>query len=352
MKKRFIFAVISIVIFFGAIEIILRALDVGEDYVRSPHMQTRTIRFQMRSGICLPDKDLLWRLKPEAPGINSQGFRSDGDFTPDKKAGAVRIAVLGDSCSFGWGIKRYNNTYSSLLERRLNELFDSPFQVYNFSVPGYSSYQILKLLEKNVLPYRPDIVIISTAWNDHWPATYFTDSQQRVEGPLEEWLKSQLRRSKFYRVHEGMIRGLMERRMEQKVEKRGAAPLLRVPEEEFVSNISEICRVCRENGIRPLFLSAPFYEASTFYGFGDAETHIRYRRLLRERVAGEDGAAFVELLGGINSDLRYFQPDGIHPNEAGHERIAAEITAALKDKLPSLFGKSDRMHHGVHGEDI
>lgn len=99
--------------------------------------------------------------------INSAGFR-DRDHTKDKPSTATRLAVLGDSIAFGWGVDeeaRFGNVLQDILERDL-ATSSSAIECLNFAVPGYNSVMECALLESSVWAYRPDVVIVNLVTND------------------------------------------------------------------------------------------------------------------------------------------------------------------------------------------
>jgi hypothetical protein len=63
--------------------------------------------------------------------IDSRGFRSTGRSAPE---GAVRIALLGDSCTFGWGVGTVD-TFAAQLEGDLRGR-GMPTAVLNAAFPG------------------------------------------------------------------------------------------------------------------------------------------------------------------------------------------------------------------------
>ncbi|AXA35978.1 MAG: hypothetical protein D6691_06420 [Candidatus Hydrogenedentota bacterium] len=99
--------------------------------------------------------------------INSGGFR-DREWAVEKSPSTVRIAILGDSVAFGWGVpveKRYSNVLEQLLTH------DPPttgvaYECLNFAVPGYNTVQELATLREVVLRYSPDVVIVNLVDND------------------------------------------------------------------------------------------------------------------------------------------------------------------------------------------
>lgn len=100
---------------------------------------------------------------------NSQGYRWPRDYALES-AGATRIAVLGDSYTFGWGV-RVEDTLGVSLERALADSSrrDSPVEVLNFAVPGYNSQQQRLCFEQVVRAYRPQIVVVVMVFNDNEP---------------------------------------------------------------------------------------------------------------------------------------------------------------------------------------
>ena len=99
--------------------------------------------------------------------INSAGFR-DPERTTRKPANTWRMAALGDSILFGWGVPE-ETRFTNLLEKFLNETGDGTrFEVLNFGVPGYNTVTEEELLRSVAAPYAPDAVLLSFCLeNDH-----------------------------------------------------------------------------------------------------------------------------------------------------------------------------------------
>ncbi|MBP7216416.1 MAG: SGNH/GDSL hydrolase family protein [Candidatus Omnitrophica bacterium] len=92
-------------------------------------------------------------------------------FSLDKPAGVYRIAVVGDSISFGWMVNE-RDSFPRVLERMLNKPGGKKFEVINFSVPGYNITQELELVKTKVLQFHPDMVILSFCGNDDHLSSY------------------------------------------------------------------------------------------------------------------------------------------------------------------------------------
>ncbi len=108
----------------------------------------------------------VWRI-----ALNDDGFRS-GPITRDKRAGALRIACIGDSWTFGMNVNQ-DATYPSRLEAILKQRQPrADLDIMNFGVLGYSSFQGLELLKRRVLDLKPDVVLIGFGMNDSEVAGY------------------------------------------------------------------------------------------------------------------------------------------------------------------------------------
>jgi hypothetical protein len=98
--------------------------------------------------------------------VNQHGFRGP-EIAPVKPANGFRIAILGDSISFG---RTYweEEIYPTLLRDRLAALRpDREIEVINASLSGRDTWEEHALLEHRVLPLEPDVVILQICMNDH-----------------------------------------------------------------------------------------------------------------------------------------------------------------------------------------
>lgn len=96
--------------------------------------------------------------------INQQGMRSERDFAYAKPPGVKRILALGDSFTIGYEVD-VDKTFTSILE---DELQRSGFrvEVLNAGVSGFSNAEELLYLERELIRYTPDVVVVSFYLND------------------------------------------------------------------------------------------------------------------------------------------------------------------------------------------
>jgi lysophospholipase L1-like esterase len=93
--------------------------------------------------------------------INSDSFR-DEEYSTERNE-KYRIAVLGDSLTFGWGVEK-EDTFEVLLEEMLSET--RPTEMINFGHGNYNTEQQVNLFKEKGLKYNPDKVVVFYFIND------------------------------------------------------------------------------------------------------------------------------------------------------------------------------------------
>ncbi len=97
--------------------------------------------------------------------MNAAGYRGPVR-TVSRTPNSFRVAVLGDSFTFGWGVAA-DEAWPALLEARLaSELAGLDVQVLNFGVPGYNTWTQLLHWQRVISRYRPDAVLLGYYSND------------------------------------------------------------------------------------------------------------------------------------------------------------------------------------------
>ncbi|MFN0149084.1 MAG: GDSL-type esterase/lipase family protein [bacterium] len=98
--------------------------------------------------------------------INAQGFR-DRDHAAQKPAGAVRVAVIGDSFTWGSGVEA-GEIYTAQLESILREREgNASIEVFNFGVTWTGPVYYGRVLLGAAARYKPDVVVVAIyAGND------------------------------------------------------------------------------------------------------------------------------------------------------------------------------------------
>ena len=247
--------------------------------------------------------------------INEHGFRGPG-YPLAKPAGARRVVLLGDSFTFGEGV-RFTDTFGHRLEALLNRDGGSGVEVLNLGVSGAGTTAELSYLRHRGVRFQPDLVILIYVLNDAGAGRLdvwrkFTEQYQK------RWLRGSYLVSYLYaRVG----RHVMGRRyIDSLVD---AAEFELKKWERSMQGLSEAKEISASAGSRFAVAVFPF-----MYELGAGHPFRQFHHMV-SRYCANHGIEVVDLLpafeGHVDTDL-WVHPGDQHPNEIGHA-IAAEAIA-------------------------
>ncbi len=256
--KRFSFAIISIILVFCFCEFLLFVFGFQYDLFRESQMWWP----RATDSIIIADPHLFWRLRPahnarlqnadeDYQVVNSLGFRDD-EFPRQKEENEYRVIALGDSCTFGDGVAR-SETYAAILEDLLTRrMSGAKAQVVNAGVPGYSSYQALRYLGRELVDLAPDLVTVYVGFNDAIHASGAISDCRRRFGPI----RIVAARLRFVQMMEYLIHKPFPAfiGLKQRPDNPG---VFRVSKEEFIANLTEIHELGKNHGFEVLFMTLP-----------------------------------------------------------------------------------------------
>jgi len=268
---------------------------------------------QVDDGVFVTDPDLFWR-EPAGPPDNmhlgSHVVRV-GD-TPPAKTSRLRVLCIGDSCT---RLSSTNSPYPAVLQ----QILESRAEVFNASLPGYTSHQGLAWLRKQLLDFEPDLVVLYFGWNDHWRSWGVPDSDYA----------RQLSPSSLRVV--SLLRGLPDE------------PPLRLTTDEYRDNLIAMADLVSEAGGKSIILLAPHHitdvavphflaNGNILRGDDPQALHHTYLEVARSvgthpGVRLYDAAAQFTAMG---EEKMMLMTDGIHPLDPGHVVLA-------RTPLPSDF---------------
>lgn len=296
----------------------------------------------------LPGDPRSYRLRPGADvagyRIDPDGFRWHG--VGSSTGAAARILVMGDSISFGMGVKDSSDTFPALLERQLASF--GRVRVVNAGVPGYSSMQEYHHLVAVSARVRPSLVILGYCLNDADPVELEEEVGVLWRSPARlgrsDWSLRSVVNQSF------LLRSIKARLLELSPGLRVRAVNARVREAAWAESRQHVARMhdaLAEQGIPFLVVVFPWR----------VQLECPGTRL----VPQEDLAAFFSRVGidfvdlsaafGENTKLGLFLPDGIHPTEAGHRVAAERIGAALRERgLIERLGIGPTVGNGARTE--
>lgn len=240
------------------------------------------------------------------------------------------VVFMGDSCTeFG--------KYDKFLESMIQE--NSPHSTYTFvnvGVGGWSSYQGLQQLKRDVLPMKPRVVMIYYGWNDHWTSFGIEDKEIGKFNLEHPKISSRARVIQLINRAVFTLKQTNSRQNKRKPE--------RVSLSDFTSNLYQMVQMARESGITPILLTAPSSHKKgeepaylAFRWLNDLDElvpiHRKYVRAVRD-VASKEHVALIDLYAEFGrlpqEDLNnLFTKDGIHLTEAGDRKMADFIYKGL-----------------------
>ena len=139
--------------------------------------------------------------------INSYGMR-DEERAPDPKA--FRVAVFGDSLTFGQGVEE-PKLYSKQLQGLLARESAVPVQVFNFAVPGYATALGVDRWKEIQPQFRPDVVIFQfSILNECLPTTKDSAKAAANARPIVRTTKDALRKLYMYDYLAGRFYGAFQ----------------------------------------------------------------------------------------------------------------------------------------------
>ena len=183
-SKALIVILLSIGAMLIAAELGLRALNAAGAYQglfsalgqARPPLNTREL-----PGMYYAHPYSAYALKPgytraNIERINSLGFRGE-EIAADKPDGVYRIVAIGGSTTFGVYLP-WNQSYPYYLQENLRaRLNTDAIEVINAGMTGSTTAESLHRLFTQILPIKPDMVVIYHAYNDLFPRV-FNDYQE------------------------------------------------------------------------------------------------------------------------------------------------------------------------------
>jgi lysophospholipase L1-like esterase len=267
---------------------------------------------------------------------NSLGMRDDEPLPADTP-GLFRIAVLGDSITFGFGVSG-ERTYPKVLERLLQagnsrhtetaEGENRRFEVLNMGVGGYSTVDEAIVLRRKALDLHPSLIIVGY---------YLNDPDIEPVQPLRIYFQT----PKWWQ-HFHLLRLLAQARASREVKRLGHGDYyiaLHAPEQPRWKAVeAAFCQMhtdASERGVPVLLVIFPYVPPRTWSTYPYADLHLQVSAAAR--AAGLD---VLDLLPAFQKEepLRLrVTPQDAHLSPFGHEVAARAIFEKLRGAARSLL---------------
>lgn len=315
--------------------------------------------FELAPGVELEWHGTHVRIHPEEPRRIERG-------PEPAEEGALRLAVIGDSTAFGWGVE-VAQSYAELVRAGLEARSGRRVVLRNWATPGFNSRQNRVTYRDQVRAWRPEILLVHYDHNDTAPnegpatrglAPAFGDN------PLHSALLKLLRRRLEARALEDASSGPGAGENELLMGFRTAGPEY----EQGLAELAELGRAARADGLVPLLLvfnaglvredaGAPAWprteaerarlEAADRRAFARLARSVGFRELLHAPLAARAAAMGFEVLdtyapaqermrmrGWDSLRPLWLSREDNHPGPEGHAFLAELVLAALAAREP------------------
>lgn len=326
--KNFIFGIvltgISILIGFGLFEAYVRVFETdGQNFDiemwRYAQELKRVSDIPGRGHEHIPGRTGVYMGAPVE--INSVGWR-DKDYPLEKPDGAVRIMMLGDSLTFGWGANLQDVT-SFRLEEILNARGDRTYEVLNTGIGNTNTAMQSAYFVNEGYRYKPDIVVLNYFINDAESTpgrkeSFLVDNFYAavfLAGRLDTLFRSQFNRGDYLDYYQALYQA--------------AQPGWRAAKQA----VDALAEFARTNGIRLVVVNYPELHQLSPYPF-QSETD-----LLKAHAEARQ-LPFLDLLPSVVQEeprSLWVTPTDAHPNGLAAGHYATSLAAFLAQTYPELF---------------
>jgi lysophospholipase L1-like esterase len=264
------------------------------------------------------DKDLVWVPKNYYQNLDIY------------KKNHPTIAFMGCSCTH-FGV--YDKLFADIVGREYPE---KKVTYANLGVGGWSSFQGLLQMKRDVVQIKPKLVTIYYGWNDHWIGYGIEDKDvQKINESFGHSFS--LQNLRFVQLFTKFL---------VKIQQKPDRPE-RVSASDFRDNLENMIEIARSDGIIPVLLTAPtshekgkepaYLAQRWLRNLNDlVPLHQKYISIVRQ-VAESQNAALCDLAREFEKmphDLvadKYFMQDGIHLQKEGDAEIAKILFNCLKN---------------------
>ena len=301
------------------------------------------------------DPECLWTPQPSASipwgageSVNAHSYRGPLlELNP--QARPFRVAFLGDSSTFGWGVG-FDQTYAARCAASLRAA-GVPTEPINAGVIGYTILQGQRRYRALVRDLKPDVVVLAFgAVNDHYQAPSKESDHAKIQqlssesagfGRAKRWLRESLRVAHFIDhlryERSGGEEALRKKYRESRkrdfislseIGQPGYAGVRRISLTEYRRYLEELVDEIRADGAEPILISMPRKLAS------EEKSPV----LLDYSYATEAAATRLQVpLVDVRTHFRSYGKgherdlflDSWHPRPKGHELIAADLLPLL-----------------------
>lgn len=334
LSNFFIFCAIEI--FFSYIYLNLNTSQNDfRPYSSSHNLLAESVNYNLYENPILQfDSQLLYSLRhnqnslplAKYEGINPDGHRGT---TYDSKANYSKkvILALGDSCTFGWWIYKFEHTWTYGLEKLLNYDFPNSYRVINYGQPGHSTEQG-KIVFKNIFEkIKPRIVILYYGWNDLWTTPSLTDRQLiGLTKIYESKIMKFIAETYTYKTLSVLLRSFTRKYLTPSRNLGANQAKRRVPIGQTLSNFRWMVNEALRHNTKVILILPPYSQ--------NKHKELAQMKTLHDMLVESFNKITIipelERLSNMDNNSFFFG-DGYHLNIAGANYLAYELFKTIKN---------------------
>ena len=254
---------------------------------------------------------------------NSVGFR-DAEWAPGDRPGVRRIAFVGDSFTYGWGIEERADRFPDRIQARFDAATPGTVEVMNVAKPGWGTASEIPAVDGMIERYGVDEVVLCYVPNDIEKLLPRSPDFDPIRPPEPGWINLSTsclmdylycrvwvpRVPTVFRYHDWLADGFADSAIWQAHRRQ----------------LTELIEVCRERGVTIRVALLPFIRTS-----GEKFQAAKLQAMLSDFFS-EHGVPVVDLLPAIANEAPgrlVVNGHDAHPNQRAHELFADAIWAAF-----------------------
>ena len=294
------------------------AAMIGETYLRFVHVGTDAF------GMSLPAR----RWFALHTTLNSLGCR-DAEWVVDRPAGVKRIAFVGDSFSYGWGIERVEDRFTERIGTRFDQRSPGAVEIMNVAKPGWGTRGQMAPIADMIDRFDVDEIVLCYVLNDIEKLLPRTDDFDPIRPPEpslfdpdRSCLLDHLYRTVWIpRVptvkgyHDWLAEGYANEQIRHHQERQ----------------LGDIIRYCRESGVTFRVVLLPFIRTGGTK-FDAKSLHEQMRRFFESQQV--EVLDLLPTITGIDPAELTVNRHDAHPNETAHRLFAEAIWQSFYSATP------------------
>jgi lysophospholipase L1-like esterase len=283
--------------------------------------------------------------------INGQGLRQDDEITREKSKGEYRVALLGDSYVFGWGVPVEENLISQLQKKVAEDFPQEKITLLNMGHGGWGTQQELAYLEKFGFKLQPDLVVLFFGPNDvedneTVPLFRFTSKDNISSHPQPPvHLRSRPFLARFIPGYDWLLfHSYVVQLLRAPV--RSYFDTLRANPEKLptTSGVGEALSVALAERIQQEALAKNAAFFATDFGLGTPRTLSFLRHsaatFAKKSIDFLDISDAIEKARSTSSDKKFLQPN-VYLSRTGYRRVVELIWPVLRGRLAAMIKRAE-----------